>query len=37
VHTSALARETTRALLERSRRQAGGAQLRGLADRMQVV
>jgi transcriptional regulator with XRE-family HTH domain len=36
VHTSALAQETTRALLERSRRQAGGAELRGLCERMSV-
>src|SRR3954453_20514108 len=32
LHTSPLARETTRALLERSRRQAGGTQLRGLCE-----
>ncbi len=37
VHTSAVAQETTRALLERSRRQAGGAELRGLCQRMQVA
>ena len=36
VHTSPLARETTRALLERSRRQAGGTELRGLSERMRV-
>jgi transcriptional regulator with XRE-family HTH domain len=36
VHTSPLARETTRALLERSRRQAGGTELRGLGERMRV-
>jgi hypothetical protein len=36
LHTSPLAQETTRALLERSRRQAGGTQLRGLCERMQV-
>ena len=36
VHTSAMARETTRALLERSRREAGGTELRGLSDRMQA-
>ncbi|AGZ42775.1 helix-turn-helix domain-containing protein [Actinoplanes friuliensis] len=36
VHTSPLARETTRALLERSRRKAGGSELRGLSERMQV-
>jgi hypothetical protein len=37
VHTSAMAQETTRALLERSQRQAGGAELRGLCRRMQVA
>lgn len=37
VHTSAVARETTRALLERSRRQAGGTELRGLCERMQIA
>ncbi len=37
VHTSAMARETTRSLLERSRRQAGGTELRGLCERMQVA
>lgn len=36
VHSSSLARETTRALLDRSRQQAGGTQLRGLCERMQV-
>lgn len=36
VHTSPLVRETTRALLERSRRQAGGTELRGLGERMTV-
>jgi transcriptional regulator with XRE-family HTH domain len=36
VHTSPLVRETTRALLERSRRQAGGAELRGLGERLSV-
>ena len=36
VHTSPHARETTRALLERSRREAGGAELRGLCERMGV-
>lgn len=36
VHTSPLAQETTRALLERSRRQAGGAELRGLGERLRV-
>jgi transcriptional regulator with XRE-family HTH domain len=36
VHTSALAQETTRALLERSQRQAGGTELRGLCERMRV-
>jgi transcriptional regulator with XRE-family HTH domain len=37
VHSSAFARETTRALLERSRMRAGGAELRGLCARMHVV
>ena len=37
VHTSAVAQETTRALLERSRRQAGGTELRGLAERLRVA
>ena len=37
VHTSPMAQETTRALLERSQRQAGGTELRGLCERMQVV
>jgi transcriptional regulator with XRE-family HTH domain len=37
VHTSALARETTRSLLERSQRQAGGTELRGLSERMRVA
>lgn len=37
VHTSALAQETTRALLERSHRQAAGTELRGLCERMRVV
>ncbi|AGZ38361.1 putative DNA-binding protein [Actinoplanes friuliensis DSM 7358] len=36
VHTSAELAETTRALLDRSRRQAGGSELRGLSERMQV-
>ncbi|GAA4456848.1 helix-turn-helix domain-containing protein [Phytohabitans houttuyneae] len=36
VHTSAMAQETTRALLERSRRMAGGTELRGLCERMSV-
>jgi hypothetical protein len=36
VHTSPLVRETTRVLLEQSRRQAGGSQLRGLCERMGV-
>jgi transcriptional regulator with XRE-family HTH domain len=35
-HSSPLARETTRALLERSRRQAAGTELRGLCERMRV-
>jgi transcriptional regulator with XRE-family HTH domain len=36
LHSSPHARETTRVLLERSRRQAGGTELRGLCDRMRV-
>jgi transcriptional regulator with XRE-family HTH domain len=36
LHTSPLAQETTRALLEHSRQQDGGTQLRGLCERMQV-
>jgi hypothetical protein len=36
LHSSPLARETSRALLERSRRQAAGTQLNGLCERMQV-
>jgi hypothetical protein len=36
VHTSAMAQETTRALLERSQRQAGGTELRALCERMRV-
>lgn len=36
VHTSAVALETARALLERSQRQAGGTELRGLCERMRV-
>ena len=36
VHTSAKVQQTTRALLERSRRQAGGTELRGLCERMGV-
>jgi transcriptional regulator with XRE-family HTH domain len=36
LHSSPLAQETTRALLERSRRQAGGTQLRGLCERLGV-
>lgn len=36
IHTSPHAQETTRALLERSRRQAGGTELRGLGERMRV-
>ena len=35
-HSSPFARETTRDLLERSRRSAGGTELRGLCERMQV-
>ncbi|WP_433796099.1 helix-turn-helix domain-containing protein [Actinoplanes sp. CA-252034] len=37
VHTSALTRETTRTLLDRSNRSAGGTELRGLAERLQVT
>ena len=37
VPTSAMAQETTRALLERSRRMAGGSELRALCERMQVA
>jgi hypothetical protein len=37
VHTSAMVQETTRMLLERSRRAAGGAELRGLCARMRVA
>jgi hypothetical protein len=37
VHTSPVAQETTRSLLEQSRRQAGGTQLRGLCERMGVA
>lgn len=37
VHTSAMAQETVRALLERSRREAGGTELRALCERMQVA
>jgi transcriptional regulator with XRE-family HTH domain len=37
VHTSALARETSRALLDRSRRAAGGPALRGLCERLQIA
>ncbi|MGX6607705.1 helix-turn-helix domain-containing protein [Micromonosporaceae bacterium Da 78-11] len=36
VHTSALVQETARDLLERSRRQAGGTELRGLCERMRI-
>jgi hypothetical protein len=36
VRTSAELAETTRVLLDRSRRQAGGAELRGLCERMQT-
>ncbi|AGL18530.1 helix-turn-helix domain-containing protein [Actinoplanes sp. N902-109] len=36
VHTSALVRETSRALLDRSRRAAGGAELRALCERLSV-
>lgn len=34
VHSSAMVRETARGLLERSRRQAGGSELRGLCERL---
>ncbi|MEU8238701.1 helix-turn-helix domain-containing protein [Actinoplanes missouriensis] len=37
VHTSPLARETTRALLDRSRRPAGGTELRALCERLQIA
>ncbi|MFC7535180.1 helix-turn-helix domain-containing protein [Actinoplanes sp. GCM10030250] len=37
VHTSTVAQETTRALLDRARRSAGGSELRGLCERMQVT
>ena len=37
VHSSGLVQETARALLERSQRQAAGAELRGLCDRMGLV
>ncbi|MBG0565986.1 helix-turn-helix domain-containing protein [Actinoplanes aureus] len=37
VHTSAMVQETTRSLLERSRRAAGGSELRGLCARMRVA
>jgi hypothetical protein len=37
IHTSALARETARALLDRSTRRAGGTELRGLAERLQIA
>jgi transcriptional regulator with XRE-family HTH domain len=37
VHTSALIRETTRTLLDRSHRSAAGTELRGLAERLQVT
>jgi transcriptional regulator with XRE-family HTH domain len=37
VHTSADARQTVRILLERSRRQAGGNELRGLGERMKLT
>jgi len=36
VHSSPLLQETTRALLDRAQRRAGGAALRGLCERMQV-
>ncbi|MEV6630868.1 helix-turn-helix transcriptional regulator [Actinoplanes sp. NPDC051470] len=37
VHTSSTAQETVRSLLERSRREAGGAELRGLCERMHIA
>ena len=37
VRTSAIDQETVRSLLERSRREAGGAELRGLCERMQIA
>ncbi|GIF22107.1 transcriptional regulator with XRE-family HTH domain [Actinoplanes tereljensis] len=37
VHTSAVVQETTRSLLERAQRQAGGSELRGLCERMRVA
>ncbi|MBB2942854.1 transcriptional regulator with XRE-family HTH domain [Actinoplanes lutulentus] len=37
IHTSAMAQETTRALLDRSRRAAGGPELRALAERLQLT
>lgn len=37
VHSSPLVRETARELLERARRRAGGAALRGLCDRMSLA
>lgn len=36
VHTSSLVQETARALLDRSRRMAGGTELRGLCERLQI-
>jgi hypothetical protein len=36
VHSSPLLQETTRALLDRAQRRAGGAALRGLCERMRV-
>lgn len=37
VHTSAMIRETTRILLDRANRASGGAELAGLAERLQVT
>ncbi|GIF13715.1 hypothetical protein FHX34_105224 [Actinoplanes teichomyceticus] len=36
VHTSPLVRESARGLLERSRRAAGGSELRGLCERLRI-
>ena len=37
VHSCRLLQETTRALLDRAQRRAGGSALRGLCERMQVA
>ncbi|MET8153214.1 helix-turn-helix domain-containing protein [Actinoplanes sp. NPDC049668] len=37
VHTSAMARETTRALLDRANRRTGGTELRALAGRLEIA